>query len=166
MDNYAHYHTALGCIKYDPPRHGMRKQSRASGRKNHEFWCILQVDREITRYYRWMIERRHWGLTAIQPDWLCQPSWDAHVSIVRGETPREHAELWKKYDGVKVEFKYAHYPRKTTMEDRDRRFAKDGDFWFVDVECPLIDHIRAELGLKTHFRYHLTVGRTYDNRIW
>jgi len=164
MDYHAHYHTAIGTIKYDPPRHGMRKQTRASGRSNKDYWCILQVDTEITRYYRWMIQRRLWGWTAVQPDWLCQPSWDAHVSIVRGEQPRRKEELWRKYNGVKVEFKYAHYPRKTTMEDRANRYAKDGDFWFIDVECPLIDLIRDELGLRVHHRYHLTVGRTYDSR--
>ncbi len=164
MDNYAHYHTAIGRIKYDPPRPGMRKRTRASGANNKDYWCILQVDTEITRYYRWWIQRHLWAWTAVQPDWLCQPSWDAHVSVIRGEHPRQNLDLWRKYDGVKVEFKYAHYPRKTTMEDRDNRYTKDGDFWFIDVECPLIDHIRAELGLSTHFHYHLTVGRTYDSR--
>lgn len=164
MDYHAHYHTAIGTIKYDPPRPGMRKRIRASGASNMDYWCILKVDPEITRYYRWMIQRRLWAWTALQPDWLCRPSWDAHVSIVRGEKPRQNEDVWRKYDGVKVEFKYAHYPRKTTMEDRDNRYAKDGDFWFIDVECPLIDLIRDELGLRVHHRYHLTVGRTYDNR--
>jgi len=166
MDNDVHYFTTMGQIQYDPPRPGMRKQSRSSGRINQQHWCILKVDREITRYYRWMIERDMWGLTAIQPDWLCQPSWDAHVSIVRGEKPRQNADVWRKYDGVKVELRYAHNPRMTTMEDRNHRFAKDGDIFFIDVECPLIDLIRAELGLRTHPHYHLTVGRTYDSRIW
>jgi len=165
MEKYAYTHTAMGRIKYDPPRPGMRKKKRASGASNVDYWCILQVDKEITRYYRWLIERRLWGLTAIQPDWLCQPSWDAHVSIVRGETPRRNLDLWKKYDGVSVEFTYAHHPRKTTMDDRKNRYAKDGDFWFIEVECPLIDHIRDELGLRVHHRYHLTVGRTYDSRL-
>ena len=36
---------------------------------------------------------------------LCQPSWDAHISIIRGEKPPKGLEhLWKKYDGQKVEF--------------------------------------------------------------
>ena len=164
MDKFAHHHFAMGRIKYDPPRPGMRKRTRASGASNLDNWCILQVDKEITRYYRWLIQRRYWGWTAIHPDWLCQPSWDAHVSIVRGEQLRRNHDLWKKYDGVEVQFKYAHNPRQTTMEDRLNRYAKDGDFWFIDVECPLIDHIRDEHGLRVHHRYHLTVGRTYDNR--
>ena len=163
MDNYA-YFTAMGRIQYDPPRPGMRARSRVSGRRNQEWWCILKVDREITRYYRWWIGRHLWGRTAIQEDWLCLPSWDAHVSMVRGEKPRKNLDWWGKYEGEQVEFRYAHYPRQTTMEDRERRHAKDGDFWFVNVECPRIDEIRQELGLRTHYRYHLTVGRTYDNR--
>jgi hypothetical protein len=163
MDTLA-YHTAIGRIKYDPPRPGMRKKTRASGRSNKDWWCILKVDKEITRYYRWWIQHHMWGWTVVQPDWLCQPSWDAHVSIVRGEQPRTNRDTWCKYDGEKVEFRYAHYPRRTTMEDRKNRYTKDGDFWFVDVECPRIDEIRTELGLRSNFRYHLTVGRTYDNR--
>lgn len=163
MDNYA-YFTATGRIQYDPPRPGMKTRTRRSGSSTTDWWCILKVDREITRYYRWWIGRHLWGRTAIRPDWLCLPSWDAHVSIVRGEKPRQNAEMWRKYEGEQVEFQYAHYPRQTTAEDRLRRYAKDGDFWFVNVVCPRIDEIRAELGLRSNFRYHLTVGRTYDNR--
>ena len=163
MDNYA-YFTATGRILYDPKRPGMRKVTRASGASNIDWWCVLLVDKEITRYYRWWVQRHLWAWTAVQPDWLCQPSWDGHVSIVRGETPRMNHDMWRKYQGEKVEFRYAHYPRRTTMDDRKRRYSKDGDFWFVNVECPRIDEIRSELGLQSNFRYHLTVGRTYDNR--
>ena len=157
------YFTGVGYIQYNPSRPGMKAQSVSSGRKNHQWWCILKVDREITRYYRWWIGRRYWGQTAIQSNWICQPSWDAHVSIVRGETPRVKNH-WQAYNGEKVEFQYAHYPRQTTIEDRQTRHAKDGDFWFVDVICPRITEIRQELGLRTFSKSHLTVGRTYDSR--
>ena len=163
MDTYAPF-TSIGRIQYDPPRPGMREKKRASGSSSRDGWCILKIDKEITRYYRWWIERHLWGLTAVKPGWLCMPSWDAHISIVRGEKPRQNHDAWRKYHGEKVEFQYAHYPRRTTQEDRKKRYAKDGDFWFVDVVCPRIDEIRDELGLRSNFRYHLTVGRTYDNR--
>lgn len=156
MDNYA-FHSGTGRIVYDPRRGSMKSRTA--------WWCVINVDREITRYYRWLIEREFWGRTAIRPEWLCQPSWDAHISVVRGERPRaQYRDLWGKYQGEVVEFEYAHYPRQTTLEDRERRHAKDGDFWFVTVVCPRIDEIRGELGLRTQFRYHLTVGRTYDAR--
>lgn len=162
MDNYA-YHKSMGRIVYDPNRPGMRNKKRASGANTVAWWCILEVDKEITRYYRWWVERHLWGLTAVRPGWLCLPSWDGHVSVVRGEVPRpQYREAWQKYHGTKVEFEYAHYP--FCADNRDNRYADDGDFWMVDVRCPLIDLIRDELGLRTHHKYHLTVGRTYDSR--
>lgn len=146
---------STGTIVYDPRRGDMKRRTK--------WWCVLLVDREITRYYRWWIGRHLWGRTAIKEDWLCQPSWDAHISVVRGETPRQKfRHLWKKYDKEKVEFKYSHEPR--FVGNRGVRHSKDGDFWLVDVSCPRIDEIREELGLKTFYRYHLTVGRTYDER--
>jgi hypothetical protein len=164
MDNYAHF-TSIGRIVYDPKRPGMRSRVRASGSNTIDWWCILEVDREIARYYRWWIGRHWWGRTALRPDWLCPPAWNPHVSVCRGEVPRpQDREHWRAYHGEKVEFQYAHYPRQTTQEDRTRRYTKDGDFWFLDVVCPRIDEIRHELGLRTHYRYHMTVGRTFDAR--
>jgi len=155
MDTSVYNFRSTGRIVYDPKRGGMKRRTK--------WWCVLNVDREITRYYRWWVSRRFWGMTAMKDDWLCQPSWDAHVSIIRGETPRrEFRSLWGKYQGEEVEFWYSH--NACLAGDRGTRYAEDGDFWFVDVYCPRIDEIRDELGLKTFYKYHLTVGRTYDGR--
>ena len=156
MDNYTpHFFESTGKVVYDPYRGGMKRRT--------EWWCIVTVDREITRYYRWWVGRYFWGATAMRDDWLCQPSWDAHISIVRGERPQpDLQDLWGKYQGEEVTFAYAHHPR--FAGDKGIRHAKDGDFWFVDVICPRIDEIRWELGLQTFYKYHLTVGRTYENR--
>ena len=90
---------------------------------------------------------------------LFQPSWSTHISICRGEFIHdEFKHLWKKADGEIITFEYEHNVRRsgdTTNEDRPEWF------WFVDVRCPRIDEIRAELGLKTFFKYHMTIGRTY-----
>ena len=130
-----HRFETTGTIRYDPHRGGMKRRTK--------WWAIIQVDREITRYYRWLVMREYWAHTAIHPDWLKQPSWNAHVSIVRGEEPRGALkDKWKYLDGKKVTLAYEHNPR-------------------YNVYCPEIIEIRRELGLKTFYKSHLTFGRIY-----
>lgn len=135
---------STGIIKYDPPRPGMKKRTK--------WWAIVEVDREITRYFRWMVKRN------LHVD-LCQPSWDAHISIIRGEKPpKDKMHLWKKYHGKKVKFKYHVNVRRsgdTTGWDRPDHF------WFVEVECPLLKQIRDEFGFPSNWKQHLTIGRTW-----
>lgn len=140
-----------GFIQYDPPRPGMQHRTN--------WWCVINLNKEITRYYRWWLSyQKHIHL---QP-----PSWDAHISIVRGEKPRpEFIEVWKKYQGKKVEFTYHHGLIRVDKSHRTDARAKNavgGEYHFIDVECPQLDEIRNELGLITGFNYHFTVGRTYE----
>lgn len=131
------WHTGTGIIKYDPLRPGLKKKK--------DWWAIVRVDPEITRYYRWWVKNRYW----ID---LCKPSWDAHISIVRGEKPEDRlAHLWKKYDGHKVTFKYSHEVYQ----------ADKGEFWMVDVDCPFLLDIRRELNRPANWNLHLTIGRTW-----
>lgn len=138
------WHESTGRIVYDPRRGGMKKRTK--------WWCVLNVDKEITRYYRWWVKRRY----HIQ---LHKPSWDAHVSIFRGEQPEDHLmHLWKKYDGMKIPFKYKHDVRQsgdTTGWDRPDHY------WFVEVDCPFIMDMREEMNRPTKWKLHLTIGRTY-----
>lgn len=127
-----------GRIVYDPPRPGMKR--------NTDRWAIVSMDREITRYYRWWI-KTHYHID------LCQPSWDAHISIVRGEHISKNAEaLWRSRHGQKIQVKLGIVPKQVEAKPY---------FWYIDGFAPEIDEIRAELGLKSGFNYHLTVGRTY-----
>lgn len=125
-------------IVYDPPRPGMKR--------NSEWWAIASVDREITRYYRWWI-KQHYFID------LCEPSWNAHVSIVRGERvhPKYH-ELWKRLNGKIITLDCGIIPKQVDAKPH---------FWYIDAHAPEIDQIRSELGLKSNFSYHLTVGRSY-----
>jgi len=108
------------------------------------WWCIVKVDPEITRYYR------HWLQWHLHKHEIAPPSWDSHISVIRGEKPAENLmHLWKKYDGQKVKFRYKHYPRRAHKEQ----------FWFVDVECPLLMQIREELERPTTWPLHLTIGK-------
>lgn len=149
------WHKAMGVIVYDPDRKDMKKRT--------EKWCVINVlndklgtSEDLTRYYRWWVAKeRH-------IHHLNRPAWGAHISVVRGEMQLKE-EYWKKYNGVRLEIKYRHYPRvsgDTTGGDRPDYF------WFVDIDCPLIHHIRQELGLPISrngkiFTYHMTFGRTY-----
>lgn len=163
MEN--NWHKSTGVIVYDPYRFGMKTKT--------DWWAVLDVDKEITRYYRWWIDKHvfnplkidHEGMDKYLKEkypvtTLYPPSWDAHVSIIRGEKPRpDLMHLWKKYHGEKVEFLYKHEPRfsgDTTGGDRPN------SFWFVEVHCPKLMEIRKELKRPTQWKLHLTVGRTYE----
>lgn len=89
------WHSSSGRLVYDPPRPGMKH--------NTAWWAIVAVDREITRYYRWWVARR-FGIH------LLPPTWDAHISVVRGEAPEPHLRpLWRRHHGETVTFRYRHY---------------------------------------------------------
>lgn len=138
-----------GVLVYDPHRPGMKTKT--------DWWIVVNVDSEICRYYRWWVWRRY----MIE---LKQPSWGAHVSVLRGGEPRANKKhLWKKYQGEQIDLEYSHNVRQagdTTGGDRPNHY------WFVDVWSERLNEIRDELGFSLEFqgkpiKYHLTVGRTY-----
>lgn len=137
------WHKGEGRIVYDPPR-GLMKA-------NTNWWCVINVDREITRYYRWWLQKEKHII-------LQQPAWDAHISVIRGENSVErNAHLWKKHNGKRVQFKYEHGDIQMS-KDRDA----PGYFYWIRVNCSAVDEIREELGLIASWKYHhLTIGRTY-----
>lgn len=132
-----------GRVNYDPHRGTMRG--------NTKNWCVIDCDREITRYNRWWLNKEKHLI-------LNQPAWDAHISVVRGERLSRDAQLlWKKYHGKRVDFMYEHGDIQTSP-DPDA----PGTFFWVRVHCPLVDRIRSELGLRTSWKtHHMTIGRTY-----
>lgn len=141
-----YFHDGTGIIKYDPYRAGMK--NRTTG------WCVVNVDREVTRYYRYWINKHILNPLDLPNQGLCEPSWNAHISACRGEHVSKDAQyLWKKYDNVRVDFEYSH----NVFQPKNKP-----NFWCVEVKCAMIDQIRAELNLKTFYSYHLTVGRTYN----
>jgi len=144
MENYRL--KSVGKLVYDPYRGDMKNRT--------EWWCVVQVDREITRYYRYWVRCRY-GIE------LFQPSWDAHTSVVRGEKPRTEKlrALWGKYQGERVEFEYGIEPYNGNAKGTKHDNAEV--FWMIDVFCPRFNEIRDEFGLRTFYNYHLTIGRTY-----
>lgn len=128
-----------GIIRYDPPRYGMKK--------NTNYWCILELPDDLVKYYQYFVK------TDLHIP-IADPSWDAHVSIVRGETPR-NIDVWKKYDRKKVKIKY--YPDIQLKKDPK----KEGLYCFIDFEVPFFRKIRRELGLECKYPFHFTIGRTH-----
>lgn len=79
-----------GTIKYDPPRP-----------KNSPYWCVAEVDKGITAYYRSLFEK----FFKVP---LYAPAFDAHVSILRGmPTPRMDTH-WGYLDNTDVVIQYDH----------------------------------------------------------
>ena len=142
------FHCGSGIVVYDPYRGGMKRRTKG--------WCVVEVDKEVTRYFRWWLMReKHIHLRP--------PSWDAHISIVRGETLDPSVQhLWKKYHGQKVTFFYQHVSAYKQARSGKRGGPDDGEYYWVDVECPLMDTIRSELKLRKGWHFHITFGRTYE----
>lgn len=145
------FHCTTGTIVYDPFRGNMKRRTNG--------WCVVEIDKEITRYFRWWMKyEKHIHLDL--------PSWNAHVSIVRGDggdrVSQQFQHLWKKYHNEQVSFVYQHVGEFHAVRSKLSTSQDDGYYYTVEVECPTFDTIRKELGLKTGWNYHLTFGRTYE----
>lgn len=107
---------------------------------------VLQCDEELARYYRYLFDRRQYGLpprSEMQP-----PSWGSHITIVRDEKPTK-PELWKNWQGKRVTFTY------------DSDVLGNDEYWWLRVHCEELLDIREALGLYRfpEFSLHLTIGR-------
>ena len=147
--------TSVGRIVYDPHRPGLKKKP--------DNWVILQTDPEICRYYRWWVDKHVLNPLGFDKNGLSQPSWGAHVSIIRGLADMRHCPFdwrsqWKFRDREVVPFQYRAVPRfsgDTTGGDRP------DNYWFVDVRCAVATSIREFYRLKTTWGFHMTIGRTW-----
>lgn len=154
--------TGTGRIVYDPPRGDMKRRTK--------YWCVVDVDREITRYLRWWADKELINVTGADGYGLSQPAWDAHISIIRGENDvrqvphRLLKQLWGKYQGKLVEFDYSLDLRQAGDKPTYNGHVPKEHFWFVNVYSDELINIRKELGLPHDWRLHLTFGRTYDER--
>jgi hypothetical protein len=136
------FHHGTGIIKYDPHRGDMRNRTK--------WWAVVDVDRDITRYYRWWLKKEYHLI-------LEQPAWDAHISIFRGEPAcGQHPGLWKKYQNKRVDFLYEHGNIRCEPDKKN-----GGHYYWVDVECPFLSEMRSEMELPVGWKFHITIGRTY-----
>ncbi|AFA44301.1 hypothetical protein DIDNDMLP_00476 [Klebsiella phage KP13-7] len=128
-----------GTLQYDPPR---------TIKNNRPYWLVLNLPDEIVKYYQWFVRKE------LFID-IKDPLHSAHVSIVRGEVP-PNIDMWKKYDGMKLQFQY--YPYITMKKDNKN----PGNFFFIEFDSDEIMSIRDELGLYSKYsEWHFTIGRTH-----
>jgi len=129
-------HKGFGFVHYNPERPGMKR--------NTDWWCILKINKDITRYYRYWIYNRY-GIK------LYPPAWDAHISIVRGQEPPNNG-YWEKYNNTRLEFYYSDWVRGSV----------DLKFWNIMVSCTKGQLLRNELGIHNEPKFHITIGRLYE----
>lgn len=162
-----------GKLVYDPFRGEMKSKTT--------WWVVVELDESITDYYRWWANRHINPLRYCEADkyvakpgggreftWpslrdkredLVVPAWGAHMSIVRGEEPRDELKhLWKKYDGQIVDFRYSNNLR-FSGDTSNIDPAKHGVYWFVDAICDVGKKVRDEFRLPSNWKFHITVGR-------
>jgi hypothetical protein len=86
---------------------------------------IVEVDKEIARYYRSFIPKYHT---------ISLPAYSSHISIVRKELP-PNLNVWGKYEGKSIDFWYG-----------DQVKTDDIYLWLTCYSTTL-ENIRLELGL-------------------
>lgn len=119
--------------------------------KARPWWMILQCDPGIMEYYRWWIhnhQRDVWGRQVYK---TCPPLARSHISIVRGEAPKDQ-KVWNELIGRRFEFKY------------NNKLETNGKHWWVYVDAPELLEVRRNLGLRPpKYQFHLTVATNAEN---
>lgn len=164
---------SFGNLKYDPKHDGTTFK---------DWWIILSCHDSIALYYRWWIEKQ--GIFETSSDlWLdknkiqdpknqiwpinqygiktTRSAWGAHISVVRGEVPK-NKNLWRKHQDKKINFRYDPETLNT-----------NGKHWWIEIESLELEEIRQELGLTPKYNYlerrtgikkelpfHLTLGHS------
>lgn len=106
------------------------------------WWMIVRTPKDIVDYYRYWFDQK----TGV---YLNEPKWGSHISVIRGEIPKENIEYWKKDEGKTIEFNYSN---KIKWND---------DYVWIDVESEDLLDIREQLGLKRQPKWnlHITLGK-------
>lgn len=127
-----------GTLRYSPKRLG------EADKASPNWWLILDCDEGIGKYYRFL-----YHLSRHRVESLLKPAWASHVTVIRDEEPPDELKpLWEKYAGAVVEFDY------------DGHVHDNGNYFWIDVDCPQLLDIRVELGLPREPLYplHLSIG--------
>jgi hypothetical protein len=121
---------------YDPTDVGV-----ATRKGFQPWWAAAMLSNNLTAFYRHLIFLQT-GET------LTAPMWRSHVSVIRGEEPRNKG-AWKKFHGREVTIQY--FPERAMQNDKY--------VWFPAHSVELED-IREELGLRRTPKtpFHLTIG--------
>jgi hypothetical protein len=146
--------TATGRLQYNPPRPGLK-------RNNGDWWAVVNVP-GLADYLRWLLEKNWWNesdegdklaIGNVKVD-LQPPSWQSHISLIRGEMPRDNIEKWGWKNGKEITFSYSNRPRKVIQGNN-----MNTEYWVCDVISNEMQEIRSFYNLETFYKFHLTIGR-------
>lgn len=165
---------SYGYLRYDPV------SERKNSTRQDPWWLILRCDDQLSSYYRWWIAKEathdvpsHKWLSVAEisspnVSWditqkgisLLSSAWGAHVSVVRGEKPKD-LSVWNKHKNKKISFEYSPEYLNT-----------NGKHFWIKAFSRQLEDIREEMGLTpqpTYFDkrdgktkvnpFHLTIGR-------
>lgn len=148
-----------GRIVYDPRRGDMKARV-----KN---WCVVEIDCvDLIDYYRWFVDKNWWDAdTRSVKRTYHRAAWGSHISVIRGEYPKQNQNDWGKYRAnERVSIRYNGMIRQTS----NAYYADEPDkFWFIDAQWDEYVEFRKHFGLSWNhngvpFRPHITVARTYE----
>ena len=125
-------HISYGVLAYDLRKHDPKMFE--------PWWGFHMVDKGIIDFYSWLSLRDGKPLDRSM-------AWGPHISFIKGEEPI-NKELWGKRRRIK--FQYSNIIRYD-----------NGLHAWLDVWCPELHALRAEMGLpqKKHYNFHITLGR-------
>lgn len=115
----------------------------SGGTPNKKWWAIVKCPDDIIYYYKYWVTKN-------QKFTISSSAFGSHISLIRDEEPpNEFKHLWKKREGMEVEFTYT------------PNFQTNGEYWWLDIQCPVLNEVRQELGLSKEpkFGYHLSIGK-------
>lgn len=136
---YFDYFESTGTIVYDP-----RGREGSEHKVSEPWWVLLRCEWDIIEYADYWLKKN--GIIV-----NTKSLYGPHISVVRGENI-PNKQLWKKHEGRELKFKYRN------------QYMHNETYWWVFVDCPELEEIRKELGLKPvpEFPFHLTIGRVYS----
>lgn len=112
-------------------------------------WIIVEIPHSVINYYRFWVEK----FTGKK---ISTSYHGCHITVLAGKHEKGLSShpLWGKYEGKVVEFKYD----SKIYTDNDWMFL--GKYFWLRVECPFLNKLRTELGLKPELKWplHATIG--------
>lgn len=127
-----------GKLLYNPTRPLLKREEQS---------CTLILDLpkdDLASYYQWFLKQKYGQWLKLQ-----SPMFGTHVTVVRPQEVNTSHPLWLAYEGQLVTIEYGFVERHW-------------EFWSLNVYSKELVNIRHELGLRTDFRLHITIGRQFD----
>lgn len=112
-------------------------------------WIIIECPKDIVNYYKFWVEKFLGKKISTS---LHKP----HITVLAGKHEKgfNKHRLWKRYEGLVVDFKYS------SRIFTDHEWFFKGQYFWLRVKCPFVEQVRTELGLKPELRWplHCTIG--------